>query len=158
MERRTFVKGAATAGALAAGPVAAAGHISTPGEVPDVVLHDPRYQGSRDFALELEARGALALSTELDAGSLWYGRLGEAVASGARSIAGLTLYADLFLLQELARRAGFELAYSREQLADCRSLPVSDLPVVAGEDSVTARPAQLPGGPGLLLEWRLVKA
>lgn len=157
MERRTFVKGAATAGALAAGPVAAAGSFSKPGEVPDIVLHDPRYQGSRDFAEEQRARGALALSTELDAGSLWYGQLGEAVASGANSIAGLTLYADLFLLQELARGEGFELEYSREQLADCRHLPVSELPVVAGEDPVTARPTGLAGGPAMLLEWRLLR-
>lgn len=157
MERRSFVKGAATAGVLAAGPVAAAGHFGAPGDVPDIVVHDPRYRGSRDFALTLAARGARAQSTELDAGSLWRERLRPAVAAGTASIAGLTLYADLFLLQELARGEGFVLQYCHERLADCRSLPVSGFAAVAGEDSGAARPASLAGGPGLLLEWRLAR-
>jgi len=75
-----------------------------PGTVPvGVVLYEPRYAASRDFARSLAKRGARAFSTQDDVVGLWRGVLGDCLDCGEPRIAGLTLHSDLEVMRACAR-------------------------------------------------------
>ncbi len=72
-----------------------------PFEKPPVAIFDGRYSDARLFAEAARARGARAFDTQGDVASLWHGR--GVQWDEATTLIGLTAYADLLIISELAR-------------------------------------------------------
>lgn len=97
--------GSGEAGALAGGPAAA----------PLLVVHDPAYRRSREFALALHDRGARVIALEPDAMAAWHhGLRAASVASPSTRIMGLTTRTDFMVLRDLARSAGLSVIATRD--------------------------------------------
>jgi len=177
MIRRDLLKlaGGLTVSAAWTHPLVAA----VTGSAPAVVVYDGRYSDARLFAATARRRGAVALPSDRDVAGLWYGRLERGRAAGA--VAGLTTYADMMLMEGLAREAGrrmtiriahgargVSILHDVERgtpdmarvLADAeRRWPLALWSVFAGRaDPVRAAVSSEPAGraadhPGLLLSW-----
>jgi hypothetical protein len=92
--RRQVLIGGAALGVAGA----SAGWAAIPGRR-DIFLYDGRLAGSR--AAAARRRGAELIDTGRDLASLWYGGLRE--RAGTLALAGCTAYADLVIMQGIAR-------------------------------------------------------
>ena len=113
MDRRDVLKlGGAAAIALLApagtAPVAAApsGTASS-----TIVLADHRYAESVIFAASLERQGARVIELASDRARTWSDAVEPLLPAGLRSLAGLTLESDLFVLERLAAQSGARKCY-----------------------------------------------
>jgi hypothetical protein len=88
-------------------------------ERPNAVLYEPKYQASRDFALQLIERGAHPFSTHDCIVAIWRGPLERCLAQRKPRIAGLTLYSDFLIMRECARERGLRVI--REDLRQCEA-------------------------------------
>jgi hypothetical protein len=90
----------------------------------DVVLYEPKYLASRDFALQLIEHGARPFSTHDCIVSLWRGPLERCAKQRKARIAGLTLYSDFVIMRECARER--RLRVLREDLRQCEAASCMD--------------------------------
>ena len=86
----------------------------------NVALFDPRYESSQQFAKQLGSQGAQMISTNLDVGTLWFSELAQGFSQSNYRMAGLTSYADLFLLETLAKEVGCKVT-AKQQHTTCES-------------------------------------
>jgi hypothetical protein len=116
--RQLLLRGALLA--VLAPVVRAAGSPAVPAASRMLVVHDPAYRRSREFAAALQERGASVLPLEPDALALWHGPLRAACADPhtALRIAGLTTRTDFLVLRDLAREAGFAPLAAQDADAD----------------------------------------
>lgn len=107
------VRAAGVGGIASVGPGSA-----EPGEsaaAPLIVVHDPAYRRSREFAAALRDRGARVLALEPDALAAWHHALRAACeATPGVRIAGLTTRTDFLVLADLARAAGLAPLATRD--------------------------------------------
>jgi len=120
MDRRDVLKlgGAASLTLLAPAAVAVARASSpTPSTI---VVADPRYRESLVFAGSLERQGARVVTLASDRAGTWFSAVAPQLPRGLRSLAGLTLESDLFILGRLAESSGARTCYSGRHDWRCR--------------------------------------
>jgi hypothetical protein len=79
-----------------------------------LVVHDPAYRRSREFAAAFQDRGARVVALEPDALAAWHGTLRAACADSGARISGLTTHTDFLVLRDLARAAGLVPVAARD--------------------------------------------
>ena len=93
-----------------------------------VIVFDERVADSRAFAFRSRTRGAHLVPMGHDIGVLWFQHLMPLVSLSGNTVAGLTRYADAFLLTRFAQGIGLRIAQ---------------------------RTAEAHAGPNTLVMWRL---
>jgi hypothetical protein len=89
--------------------------LGDPAHGPLLVVHDPAFRRSREFAAALHDRGARVLALEPDALAAWHHTLRAAlVATPGLRLAGLTTRTDFLVLADLARAAGLAPLATRD--------------------------------------------
>ena len=76
-----------------------------------IVLADRRYAESVIFAASLERHGARVIELASDRARTWSDAVEPLLPAGLRSLAGLTLESDLFVLERLAAQSGARKCY-----------------------------------------------
>jgi hypothetical protein len=169
MIRRDLLRlgGGAVLGSALAGPLLAR-------DAAPIALYDGRYSDARRFAAAAQEHGAMAFDTKGDVATLWHdGRLGGRVSRG---VTGMTGYADLLMIEDLARTAGLRVRFTlehdarggnlvRHRLASGRPAPSNardvDWPAAVAGFALGAAAAlpvetsvRSPDHPGTLWSWR----
>ncbi|MBO9581737.1 MAG: twin-arginine translocation signal domain-containing protein [Sphingobium sp.] len=122
MIRRDFLR---TGGAVALAAVLPNPARAGASAKPPLAMFDGRYSDARLFAEAARGRGALVLDTGGDVASLWH--TARFPRDEATTMIGLTTYADLFMISELARglnlRRGFHAMHDARGGSEVRHLP-----------------------------------
>lgn len=108
ISRRQAVQGLAATGAAAAVPATAAQTAVEP--PPSVVIHDGRYSACAAFAAALTSPGVLVVdSHSRDIGLAWRDEIAAQLRARPGRVEGLSLYADRFICEVMARDLGLAL-------------------------------------------------
>jgi hypothetical protein len=77
-----------------------------------IVLADPRYSESVIFAGSLERQGARVVALGHDVGEAWFNTIVPRLSHDLRTVTGLTLESDHFILERLAEGSGGRTCYA----------------------------------------------
>jgi hypothetical protein len=113
MDRREVLKlgGAASIALLAPAGTAPVAAVPRGTASSTIVLADRRYVESRIFAASLGRQGAKVIELASDRARTWSDAVEPLLQAGLRSLAGLTLESDLFVLERLAAQSGARKCY-----------------------------------------------
>ena len=113
MDRRDVLKlvGATSISLLAPAGTAPVAAVRSEAASSTIVLADHRYAESVIFAASLERHGANVVPLATDRAKAWSDAVEPQLHVGLRSLAGLTLESDLFVMERLAAHSGARQCY-----------------------------------------------
>jgi hypothetical protein len=113
IDRREVLKlgGAASIALLAPAGTAPVAAVRSEAASSMIVLADQRYAESMIFAAGVERHGAKVIAFASDRARTWFDAVEPLLPLGLRSLAGLTLESDLFVIERLAECSGARRCY-----------------------------------------------
>ena len=113
INRRNVLKlgGAASIALLAPAGTAPVAALRSGAASSTIILADRRYAESAIFAASLGRQGARVIELASDRARTWFDAVEPLLPAGLRSLAGLTLESDLFVLERLAAQSGARKCY-----------------------------------------------